>query len=357
MATIVQRGDGQFQVKIRKAGHPAISKTFPTRRLAAQWVAVTESEMIRGEFVPRKQVEVITLCKCLEQYARERTASKKGEKQELIRIRRLQLHPMARQAVSNITPEDIEDFIRERRAEPSKRHPGQPVGEATIRLEVMLLSAVFKAAKSKKWNYCRTNPVSEIDEEFKPGKSKERTRRFVGDEEVRLLAALDTRSGAAAGNADIPLVVRFAIDTAARQSEIIGKPGTSTRPAHPGLCWENVNLSMRSVVLPDTKNGKDRVIPLNDAALALLSARPHPIHGGKVFNVSQDGLIRSMAAACHAAGIEDFVFHDLRHEATSRMVEAGLSLLEVQSITGHSNAEMVKRYTHLDTLKLARKMG
>lgn len=357
MATITLRGDGQFQAKIRMAGHPATSKTFSTRRLAAQWVAVTESEMIRGEFVPRKAVEVITLGKCLERYASEKSAGKKGEKQELVRIRRLQLHPLTAKAVSHITPEDVEDFIRERRAEPSKRNPTQPVGEATIRLEVMLLSAVFKVAKSKKWNYCRTNPVSEIDEEFKPGKSKERTRRFVGDEEVRLLAALDKRSIARTGNADIPLVVRFAIATAARQSEIVGKPGTSTRPAHPGLRWENVNLSMRSVVLPDTKNGKDRVIPLNDAALALLSALPRPIHGGKVFNVSQDGLIRATAAACRDARIEDFVFHDLRHEATSRMVEAGLSLMEVQSVTGHSNAAMVRRYTHLEMLKLARKMG
>lgn len=357
MATITQRGDGQFQVKIRKAGHPAISKTFPTRRLATQWVAVTESEMIRGEFVPRQPVEVITLYKCLERYAREKSSGKKGEKQELVRIRRLQLHPLASKAVSTITPDDIEDFIQERRAEPSKRNPGQPVGEATIRIEVMLLSSVFKVAKSKKWNYCRTNPVGEIDEEFKLGKSRERTRRFMVGEESRLLASLDKRSSARSGNSDIPLVVRFAIATAARQSEIIGKSGTSTRPAHPGLCWENVNLSMRSVVLPDTKNGKDRTIPLNDAALALMSALPRPIHGGKVFNVSQDGLIRAMSAACSDAGIEDFVFHDLRHEATSRMVEAGLSLLEVQSITGHSNAEMVRRYTHLDTLKLAQKMG
>lgn len=360
MATITPRGDGQFQVKIRKSGHPAISKTFPTRRLAEQWSTVTESEMLRGEFIPRKQIEVITLSKCLEKYAREKTSGKKGEKQELVRIRRLQLHPLAGKPVSEITPEDVENFILERRAEPSKRNPSQSVGEATIRLEVMLLSAVFKVAKSKKWNYCRTNPVSEIDEEFKPGKSKERTRRFVGDEEVRLLAALDTRSGARSGNSDIPLVVRFAIETAARQSEIIGKPGTSTRPAAAGLVWGNVNLSMRSVVLPDTKNGKDRTIPLNDAALALLSALPRPIHGGKVFNVSQDGLIRAIAAACAAdedKKIVDFVFHDLRHEATSRMVEAGLSLLEVQSITGHSNAEMVKRYTHLDTLRLAEKLA
>lgn len=358
MATIRRRGDGQWQVQIRKAGHPVVSKTFPDRRLAEDWAKSTEVDMLRGEFIPRKAVEVVTLGKCLERYARERTAGKKGEKQELVRIKRLQLHPLAKKAVSGITPEDIEDFIRERRSEPSKRDPAKCVSDATIRLEVMLLSAVFKAAKSKKWNYCRSNPVSEIDEDVKPGKSKERTRRFLGDEESRLLAVLDARSSARSGNPDIPLVVRFAVATAARQSEIIGKAATSTRSAHSGLRWENINLAMRSATLRDTKSGsKDRIIPLNDAALALLSALPRPIAGGRVFNVSQDGLIRAMSAACKDAGIEDFVFHDLRHEATSLMVEAGLSLLEVQSITGHSNAEMVKRYTHLDTLNLARKMG
>lgn len=357
MATIQRRGDGQWRAQVRKKGHPPISKTFPDRRLAADWAKSTEVDMLRGEFVPRKPIELITLGKCLERYASEKTSGKKGEKQELVRIRRLQQHPLSKKAVSHITSEDIEDFIHERRAEPSKRNPNQPVSEATIRLEVMLLSAVFKAAMSKKWNYCRSNPVRDIDQDVKPGKSKERTRRFVGDEEVRLLAALDKRSSAATGNADIPRVVRFATATAARQSEIIGKPGTSTLPASPGLTWECVDLPRRAVFFPDTKSGKDRRVPLNGAAFDLLSSLPRPIHGGKIFSVSQDGLIRAMSAACEDAWIEDFVFHDLRHEATSRMVEAGLSLLEVQSITGHSNAEMVRRYTHLDTLKLAQKMG
>ncbi len=353
MATIVPRGDGQYQVKIRKAGHPTASKTFPTRKLAEDWATTVEADMIRGEFVPRKAVLATTLSKCLDRYAEERSAGKKGEKQELVRVKRLQKHPLSSKAVSLITIEDIEDYVTERRADRSQRNPDTMVSEATIRLEVMLLSAVFEAARGKRWNYCRTNPVREIDDEFKPAKSKERTRRFAGKEEKILLAALDK----SCRNKDIPLVVRFAVTTAARQSEIIGKAATSTRPASLGLCWENINLTMRSVALLDTKNGKDRVIPLGDAALALLAALPRPIHGGKVFNVTQDGLIRAMASACKAAGIEDFVFHDLRHEATSRMVEAGLSLLEVQSITGHSNAEMVRRYTHLDTLKLARKMS
>lgn len=353
MAVISKRGDYQFQVKIRMKGHPSISKTFPNRRLAEEWAKITESEMIRGEFVPRKAVEAVTLCKALERYAKEKTPSKKGEKQELVRIRQLQQHSLAKKAVSHIVSEDIEEYICERRAAPSKRDSSKMVSEATIRLEVMLLSAVFKAATSKKWNYCRTNPVRDIDQNYKPGKSKERTRRFVGDEESRLLSVLDRNCR----NRDIPMVVSFSIATAARQSEIIGKPATSTRPATPGLTWENIDLSHRAVFFPDTKSGKPRRVPLNEAMMSLLSDLPRPIHGGKVFKVNQDGLIRAMASACKDAGIKDFVFHDLRHEATSRMVEAGLSLLEVQSITGHSNAEMVRRYTHVDTLHLARKLG
>ena len=47
------------------------------------------------------------------------------------------------------------------------------------------------------------------------------------------------------------------------------------------------------------------------------------------------------------AEIEDFRFHDLRHEATSRLVEAGFSDQQVASITGHSSMQMLKRYTHL----------
>ena len=334
MATITVRGDGQFQAKIRLKGHPAISKTFPARRLAEQWASATEVDMMRGEFIQRKAVEVITLEKCLSRYADERSSGKKGEKQELVRINKLKLHALSKKAMSEITVDDVEDYIYERRKDKSQRNPAETVSEATIRLEVMLLSAVFEAAKSKRWNYCRTNPVRDIDQDARPGKSSERTRRLVGDEEKKLLDELENRCR----NKDIPLGVRFAIATAARQSELIGKDSTSTREASPGLCWENINFAQRSAKLIDTKNGKDRVIPLGDSALALLSALPRPIGGGRGFTVTQNGLFRSFSAACVDAKIDDLTFHDLRHEATSRMVEAGLSLLEVQSITGHSSA-------------------
>jgi integrase len=57
------------------------------------------------------------------------------------------------------------------------------------------------------------------------------------------------------------------------------------------------------------------------------------------------------------AGIEDLRFHDLRHEATTRLFEKGRKIMEVASITGHKDLRMLRRYTHLTAEDLARKLG
>ena len=55
-----------------------------------------------------------------------------------------------------------------------------------------------------------------------------------------------------------------------------------------------------------------------------------------------------MRKACKAAGIEGLTFHDLRHEATSRLFEnTDLDIMEIKSITGHKTLQMLARYTHL----------
>ena len=51
--------------------------------------------------------------------------------------------------------------------------------------------------------------------------------------------------------------------------------------------------------------------------------------------------------ACHDLGIEDFHFHDLRHEGTSRLFEAGFAIEQVALVTGHKDWKMLRRYTHL----------
>jgi integrase len=61
--------------------------------------------------------------------------------------------------------------------------------------------------------------------------------------------------------------------------------------------------------------------------------------------------------AIRRAAIEDLRFHDLRHEATTRLFEKGLNIMEVASITGHKDLRMLRRYTHLKAEDLARKLG
>ena len=56
------------------------------------------------------------------------------------------------------------------------------------------------------------------------------------------------------------------------------------------------------------------------------------------------------------AHIKDFHFHDLRHEAVSRLVEMGLSDQEVAAISGHKSMQMLRRYTHLRTEDLVEKL-
>jgi integrase len=57
------------------------------------------------------------------------------------------------------------------------------------------------------------------------------------------------------------------------------------------------------------------------------------------------------------AGITGLRFHNLRHEATSRLFEKGLNVMEVASVTGHKTLQMLKCYTHLNAVDLAVRLG
>lgn len=73
--------------------------------------------------------------------------------------------------------------------------------------------------------------------------------------------------------------------------------------------------------------------------------------------VTTEAVKRAFKRACQRANIDDFRFHDLRHEATSRLFEKDLNLMQVAAITGHKTLQMLKRYTHLQAEDLAKMLG
>jgi integrase len=75
-----------------------------------------------------------------------------------------------------------------------------------------------------------------------------------------------------------------------------------------------------------------------------------------LFPIGQDSLEYYWRKACGLAKIKDLHFHDLRHEAVSRLFEKGLTTEEVMGMSGHRTYAMLAHYTHLRPSSLADKL-
>jgi len=109
-------------------------------------------------------------------------------------------------------------------------------------------------------------------------------------------------------------------------------------------------------LIRDPKNGEARRIPLSSKAVAVLDAMPRNIDG-RVFALTQHWVSSSFKKAADDAKIDNLRFHDLRHEATSRLFEtAKFDVMEVATVTGHKELRMLRRYTHLRVENLAARL-
>jgi integrase len=108
--------------------------------------------------------------------------------------------------------------------------------------------------------------------------------------------------------------------------------------------WDDIDCAARALLIPSSKNGYARVIPLLPEALNILAQLPRSDR--RVFPLSGNAVRLAWARLQKRTGIADLHFHDLRHEAISRFFEAGLSAPEVALISGHRDPRMLFRYTH-----------
>ncbi|CDQ08890.1 Integrase [Acidithiobacillus ferrivorans] len=340
MATISPRHDQDdnligWQAIIRKRGFPSQTKTFRTKRDAEAWAKVTESEMVRGVFIQRTESERTLLSELLDRYATEVVPTLKGGSRDMSRIRTLKAH-LGKYAVASITSALVAQYRDSRLATISKS-TGMLVGPQTVKHELGMLQRVLKKG-AMEWGVLLPGGIPTLQVKM-PRLPNSRDRRLVDDEEARLLRGCRESNAAWL----YPAVI-LAIETAMRASELLG------------LGWDNIDLKGRVAVLPDTKNGTARRVPLSFRAVDALESLPRNING-KVFTVTYRALAANFTLACKRAAINDLRFHDLRHEATSRLSEKGLNPMQMAAITGHKTLQMLKRYTHLRAEDLAKLLG
>ncbi|MCS5599213.1 MAG: site-specific integrase, partial [Rhodospirillales bacterium] len=209
--------------------------------------------------------------------------------------------------------------------------------------ELVILRRVLTLA-SKDWGIALPqNPVGMIS---LPKADKARTRRLETGEKERLLKS---------ANPELHRIIVLALETGMRRGEI--------------LCIKRSHIDFNKSVLfiPSTKTDTPRSIPLSSAALTSLrgqlrasqseSSGVIPLYERPLYSYTPSGLTGAFAKLRRKVGIENLHFHDLRHEATSRLFEKGLNPVEVATITGHKDTRMLMRYTHLRAEDLVGRLG
>ncbi|REE19465.1 site-specific recombinase XerD [Paraburkholderia sp. BL27I4N3] len=339
MATITkrdeQRAERRWQARVRRSGFPAQTRSFPTKTEAEAWARDVEAEYDKGHAIDQRDAREMSLGNALRRYLAEVTPLHKGAKTEGYRIRQLLHHPICAYSLANLTRNALTEY-REQRL--------QAVSGSTARKEMQVMALVIDHARRDWGVYLAENPVRMVR---LPKENAARERRLRPGEEAVLLTECR-----AARAPYLEHAVIVAIETAMRQSEMLA------------LTWDRIDLEKRVVRLAATKNGEPRPVPLTRRAVAALAAM-------KLVRVYEwtkhntDGPFRWVGATVirHAfmrardkAGMPDLRFHDLRHEATSRLFEKGLNTMEVASITGHKTLSMLRRYSHLSMDHLLSKL-
>lgn len=270
----------------------------------------------------------------LDKYRTQVSILKKGYAQEKYRIEQIGRSFLGQKIVREVTSVDIATYRDQRLLEINPRTK-KPLSTATVRLEMSLLSNFFDIGRIE-WGICDGNPVANVR---KPKIPPGRDRRLTAREDRLILRYSHNHS-----NAELYSIVVLALETAMRQGEILN------------LQWENLNLKTRVAHLPETKNGTKRDVPLSLKAREAL-IRLGVQSRGKVFKYTAEGLKSTWRFMLRKLSIEDLHFHDLRHEAISRLFELGsLDMMEVAAISGHKSLAMLKRYTHLKAQRLVRKL-
>lgn len=342
MASIVEikRGFGvRWKGVVRRAGVPTQVAYFDLRDDAEEWVRVVDSDARerQNEIKRQKALDALrercrnehrTFGDILHRYLAEVVPHKRGAAVESTRIRAFLKTPISKILIESLTQAHFAAW-RDARL--------RSVSGSTVNRDLTILAHVIRVARAE-WDV--RLPQNPLHNFRKPRANPPRERRLAAVEEVALLKACeDTR------NRHVVPVIILALETAMRMGEIVR------------LDWSRIDLAKRSAYLSETKTGVPRGVPLSSRAVETLVSLGEKDRGKVFRRLTEDALRKAYARAVGRAGIENLTFHDLRHEATSRIVEKGLTMLEVAAITGHKDIRMLQRYTHLRTEDLAKKLG
>ncbi|AVX02570.1 putative integrase/recombinase [Maritalea myrionectae] len=335
MATFRKR-NAKWQAQVRRAGFTTSTKSFHTKADALAWARKVEREADKGiDAQQRETLQNTTVSELLERYRDDVTPNKRGSASERYRIKTFLAQSWASTSLDKLSTKAFAAYRDERLLE---------VKPNSVVRELGLLRAIFATAINE-WDIRLTqNPIAGV--RF-PRSNDARCRRLHNVELETLLTE--------ACNCSSPFLnaaILLSLETGLRRGELLN------------VSIHHVDFELSTLLVPMTKTGRPRNIPLTNQAVTLLKGMQGKadLVDGKLFACTPNALRLAWErcrkrASRSCSSVADFRFHDLRHEAISRFFERGLSIPEVALISGHKDLRMLFRYTHLNPADVARKLN
>ncbi len=346
-------GKTTYQVRIRRSGFPTLTKTFKTKAEAEHWSRTQETSLLEGSPILTKEKERFTFAFAIEEYEKYKGFRSQTEAYRLNNLK----EDFGDLAIINLTAKRLSAYLQMLGStnvpEPHNRKKAHPLYQGHIERKYSkstIRKIYFSIKKIYEWHSgFRNYPINNI---FKvvpaPVDDGERDRRLRDGEEEKILQAIDTLYK---NKDELRTLFLVSLETAMRLGEQLK------------ITWSEVDFKNRSIRIhkDKTKTKKYREVPMTSVCIKLLEDHKKTKNekDDRVFwqwNTSH-ALYQRFKIVLKNANIEDYRWHDNRHEAVSRMFErTNLRDIEIAKISGHTNMSTLSRYANLRTSDLADRM-
>ncbi|WP_083571168.1 site-specific integrase [Delftia sp. HK171] len=308
------------------------SQTYRRKVLANEWLRRREYEMDQERASCQAVHKKISVWEPLRDYVSAAENVTEWGRSKKADIARLQASGRADLQTTKLTVQDLMGYAKKRRTE-------DEAGPSTVLNDMVWLRQVFLHASAARGIDAPLHVLhrakSELLRTWVIAKPAQRSHRLLPEEESKLLEHFASRDG----RASIPMrdIMQFALLTARRQEEICRLRWVDV-DFEKGVAW------LDDVKHPRMKKGNRRCFRVLNAAADIIKSQSREEGVEFVFPYNNRSVGAAFTRACHVLGIEDLHFHDLRHEATSRLFEKGYSIQEVAQFTLRESWATLKRY-------------
>lgn len=341
MASISRIGS-KWRALVRKGGHSRC-QTFVTQAAAKSWARTVEGEIEELKATGRMQPRGLTLADLVDRYVREFQPSKEWGRTKTAELERLKKSDLGKTLAASLDYKNVFDHFVEMRE--------LGAGGVVISSQIGYLKGVLDAA-SEVWRLAvPVEVVRDVRGALKKlgmiRKGKHRDRRVLDSELARIVEHLERKAST------MPLadILWFCMASAMRISEVCR------------LQWEDLNEADRTIRIRDRKHptakiGNHQTVPLltlgGHDAFAIVQRQPRKPGRKYIFRANPKTVSTYFTDAVAELEIVDLHLHDIRHEAISRLFEAGYRIEQVSVVSGHRDWAQLKRYTHLRAVDLHR---